>query len=140
MKIIRTPNPLRAVVELDDADCWWLREAMQMDHRIASAKWLNGVHGNLVEALRDRHEGDCTCVPGRCLKCMAEEYLEISTRDELSHQEGAKIAGAFDGDPEPSLDEAIKALSNYNPGLHREHGPRAKPQRRRDRGARTRRA
>jgi len=105
------PNPLHTRIEVDTADCWALREAMQQDAGSdASPEWLNALHGDFVTALRDAHIGDCTCVPCSCLKCHAEGYLGIDTIPGLANYLAYKVNVAFGRDNERSLDEAIVAL------------------------------
>lgn len=116
MKITWAQNPLRSVVELDDADLWWLREAMEMDRDDdASPSWMNKLHDAYVEALRDVHVGDCTCVPCSCLKCWAESYLGIDTMPGLGKSLAYKVDAAFGDTDERTIDEAIKWLANYDP-------------------------
>ncbi len=120
MKITWTPNPLRSIVELDDADRWWLREAMQEDHGAqVNTAWLNEAHASYEAALRDTHDGDCLCIPSSCLKCQAEGYLGINTTPGLGKHLASKInfafGEAFSSDRERTLDEAIAVLSHYNP-------------------------
>lgn len=116
MKITCTPNPLRTIVELDDADRWWLREAMLLDMDPEDAqhlKWMNDLHSEYEAALRDIHVGDCTCVPCSCLKCWAEGYLGIDTMPGLGKHMAYKVDAAFDLGR--SLDEAIDVLANWDP-------------------------
>lgn len=118
MEIRWTPNPLRTVVVLNDADRWWLREALVLDCPSdveSEPSWANRFYAALEDALRDIHVGDCTCDPCSCLKCHAEAYLGIDTTPGLNKWLGHKIADAFDTKPERTLDEAIAVLANYAP-------------------------
>lgn len=64
-----------------------------------------------VTALMEPHEGDCTCVPCSCPKCIAEDVLGLDTLKGLDKYSGASIQGAFrDG---PTLHEAIQRLSAW---------------------------
>lgn len=78
-------------------------------------EWTNELHGNLVQSLRDAHQGDCTCVPCSCPKCWAEVYLDIDTIPGLDKHMAYKVACAFQGDAERTLDQVIAALTDYNP-------------------------
>jgi hypothetical protein len=112
MKINWTQNPLSAIVLLDDADRWALREALEVeqDPDVSNA-WINNLHTEYEAALRDVHVGDCTCQPCSCLKCHAEACLGIDTTPGLTRHMAHKIAGAFDRKPEPTLEEAIIDLA-----------------------------
>lgn len=44
-----------------------------------------------VEALKGHHGGDCTGLPGSCLKCHAEEMLGICTIEGIGKNEGNKL-------------------------------------------------
>lgn len=115
MKIIWAPNPLRTVVELEDADLWLLRESMQMQMDHDEPSWMNELHDDYVAALRGTHVGDCTCVPCSCLKCHAEGYLGINTIPGLGKHLAYKVNAAFGPDGERTIDEAIEYLANYDP-------------------------
>lgn len=118
MKIIWSPNPLRTVVKLDNADRWALREAMQDDLTSEDSednKWMNDLHDEYERSLCDVHVGDCTCVPCSCLKCWAEYYLGIDTIRGLNKYMAHQIENAFSGSPGRTIDEAIAALADYNP-------------------------
>lgn len=41
-----------------------------------------------VKALKDHHAGDCTALPGPCIKCHAEEALGICTIEGISKAAG----------------------------------------------------
>ena len=75
----------------------------------------------LVDALKNAHCGDCTCVPMSCDKCHAEELLGINTTKGLGKHEGSMIFGAFGEGPknnwtkQRSVHEVIVYLENYEP-------------------------
>ena len=74
-----------------------------------------------VDALKNAHCGDCTCVAMSCDKCHAEDLLGINTTKRLGQHEGSSIFEAFGEGPENdwtkqrSIDEAIVHLENFDP-------------------------
>lgn len=91
-------------------------------------KWTE-IYAN---ALKEDHVGDCTCVPASCLKCHAENYLDIDTLEGLGKHEAGKIFGAFgafeEDSPTRSIDDVLEILKNYDPKANWEgweaHAPR----------------
>jgi hypothetical protein len=73
------------------------------------------IASSYIEALtKESHEGDCTCVPCTCSKCLAEEYLGIDTIKGLGKHEAYKINAAFAA-TNGSIVAAMQHLDNYNP-------------------------
>jgi hypothetical protein len=74
---------------------------------------------HFINALVDMHDGDCTCVPGSCLKCHAEDFVGVNTLPGLGKHEAYKIKAAFynkAGTQESTLEEAIMKMElPYNP-------------------------
>lgn len=69
-----------------------------------------------IEELQSSHVGDCTCVPCTCMKCLAEELIGVDTIKDLGKHQGSYVQGAFmceEGQPEPTIEEAIEKLTNY---------------------------
>ncbi len=58
------------------------------------------------------HSGDCTCVPGSCLKCHAEAMIGVDTIPGLGKHEASYIGSASGG---RTIDEAIVYLRDYRP-------------------------
>jgi len=58
--------------------------------------------------LQMSHGGDCTCFPGACVKCHAEDALGISTIEGLGKHSAHKIMGSFGENG--TIDEAITIL------------------------------
>lgn len=75
--------------------------------------------GYYVEALREEHEGDCTCIPCSCIKCHAESLVGVDTIAGLGKHPGSKLSGLFQtpkgGGPEPTIDEVLEKLRDYKP-------------------------
>jgi hypothetical protein len=127
VKILWAPNPLRTIVELEDPDRKVLREAIATSYDCADAAELNDLCGDYEQALREIHEGDCTCVACGCSKCGAEALLGINTITGLTKHLACQTNAAFGKSEEPScnrtaegladrsLNEAIEELANYNP-------------------------
>ncbi|KKM19412.1 hypothetical protein LCGC14_1655940, partial [marine sediment metagenome] len=73
-----------------------------------------------VDALKNAHCGDCTCVAMSCDKCHAEELLGIHTTRGLGQHSGSSVFGAFGESHENNwtkqrtLQEAIEYLENYD--------------------------
>ena len=61
--------------------------------------------------LKSNHWGDCTCSPSSCMKCIAEEFLGISTADAKKHVLHT-INSAFGKNNEKTIEEAIDSLAN----------------------------
>ena len=61
------------------------------------------------EELLGTHCGDCICVPCSCMKCWAEQFLEIDTTKGLGKQEGHIIESVF-RNKTISCKDAIKSL------------------------------
>lgn len=74
-----------------------------------------------IDALKNAHCGDCTCVPSACDKCHAEELLGIHTTRGLRKGPGHHVFNAFGESRENNwtkqrtLQEAIEYLENYVP-------------------------
>ncbi len=49
----------------------------------------------LVDALKNAHCGDCTCIACSCDKCHAEELLGIHTTRGLGKHEASYVEAAF---------------------------------------------
>jgi hypothetical protein len=83
--------------------------------------------GYYIEALMETHSGDCTCFPCSCIKCHAEDLLEINTTKGLGKHSSRKILYAFNDkdnhskgenhwiETPRSIDEVIERLKNYDP-------------------------
>ena len=132
-------NPLRTVVELDDASRRALRTRLERDYlgevihdvrRRLQAGRVDQLEAVLVRvdqvddevdqqvdeylrALRDEHCGDCTCVPASCMKCHAEEAVGVDTIAGLYKHVANHVRIAFEVDAERTIDQAIDALAHY---------------------------
>lgn len=147
MKISYRPNPLRTIVEVDPHDRQLMVLRLQVEHledlltgvqirlqeghtlfsveaaRQEAARvdhhemWAAETVGQLILALQDEHEGDCTCTPCSCLKCHAEELLGIRTIAGLGKHRAYQIRAAFTGeeDSREGLTRALAKLDNYAP-------------------------
>ena len=65
--------------------------------------------------LKDKHAGDCTCIPCSCSKCHAESLLDMDTIKGLGKHSAYKIDSAFGPNNEKTIDQAIESLANYVP-------------------------
>ena len=63
--------------------------------------------------LQSWHDGDCTCLPCGCSKCLAESFLEIDTIKHLNKIAGYQIKQAFNDTN--NIDNALEKLKNYRP-------------------------
>jgi hypothetical protein len=63
-----------------------------------------------IHYLNIEHMGDCTCVPCSCMRCNAEEMLDINTIKGLGKHQANKVQGAFGKDGERTIEEAIASL------------------------------
>jgi hypothetical protein len=63
------------------------------------------------------HCGDCTCVACSCTKCRAEALVEVDTIPGLGKHEASYIGRFFDpnGQPQPTIDEVLAKLADYEP-------------------------
>jgi hypothetical protein len=77
-------------------------------------RYLDLVDSN-IEYLRDKHMGDCTCIPRSCAKCHAEGLMNIDTIPGLKKHEANFIDGAFGRENNKTIEEAIAYLENYKP-------------------------
>lgn len=134
MKIEYKPNPIESVVHLDDTDKDRLSTAVWEDGVIDAAyslyfnkdepaKFETEINNlsyaierevdidALIEELKHKHMGDCTCVPCSCIKCYAEGKLGISTIEWFSYTSLYKIDEAFQMEG-ATIDSVIEYLEN----------------------------
>lgn len=143
MRIEYKPNPSETIVHLDDSDKDRLENAVWESGIIDAAyslyfnkeddtKFESGMKelyyaiekeiqiDDLVEDLRYKHMGDCTCVPCSCMKCYAENKLGISTIKWFSKHSLYKIDNAFQKEG-ATIDSVIEYLENdYEKTLKKE--------------------
>jgi hypothetical protein len=115
VKILWAPNPLRTIVELEDPDRKVLCVAIAASYGSVDTADLHDLCISYEQALREIHEGDCTCTPCGCSKCGAERFLGINTIPGLTKYLAYQTKEAFGEGGERSLNTAIEALANYIP-------------------------
>lgn len=71
-------------------------------------------HGYYIEALTDKHCGDCMCIACSCIKCQTESLLGIDTIPGLRKHAAHNIMSAFDFDNKKSIDEALESLKHFH--------------------------
>lgn len=72
--------------------------------------WLMQKH---MDALKESHLGDCICVPTSCLKCKAEELVNVHTIKGLGKHEANKIFHLFKEGF--GIDKVIDHLYHHKP-------------------------
>lgn len=65
-----------------------------------------------IDALQEKHAGDCTCSPCSCLKCHAENLIDVRTIKGIKKTQAYRIAAAFGQNNERTMDEALRYLHN----------------------------
>ena len=111
MKIIWNINPLATVIQLDeqkdfDKLKWWIKH----DNPDYTEEEIQKNIEMYVEALQDIHCGDCTYISGSCMKCQAEDYLDICTTAGMDKNVMSNIAYAF-----KHSQDIYSFLENFNP-------------------------
>lgn len=143
MKIEYKPNPSETIVHLEESDKDRLSTAVWESGIVEAAyslyfnkddptklernmeKLALAVEDQididyLVEDLKHKHMGDCTCVPCSCMKCYAEDKLGISTIRWFSKHSLYKIDDAFKREG-ATIDSVIDFLENdYEKDLKKE--------------------
>jgi len=118
-KIVRSPNPINSVVELEEGDIEKLRAGIVEDWTDDGVPPTDVFVAEQIEHLtgflQSSHMGDCTCCPFTCEKCIAEEYLGVDTMQDLYKHDAYKVDAAF-GDGR-TMDEAIAWLAAYSERL-----------------------
>jgi hypothetical protein len=96
---------------LHDMKRWVVRR----DEKVEYEKFLDERSAYYERELVGHHDGDCTCQPCTCGKCLAEGLLGVFTIDGLGTHEAATIGAAFGKDNERSADYVIDYLKRYDP-------------------------
>jgi len=79
-------------------------------------QYLNTLFDEYVSALNGSHTGDCVCIPCTCLKCLAEEMLDIDTTGPgFSKYVGSYIHRVFANTNTNTCKDAIEIVENEKP-------------------------
>ncbi|KKL78971.1 hypothetical protein LCGC14_2019540 [marine sediment metagenome] len=76
-----------------DPDCLYNEEGGKENSKIDQR--VDEIMKYLVDALKNAHCGDCTCIACSCDKCHAEELLGIHTTRGLGKHEASYVEAAF---------------------------------------------
>jgi len=115
-----------AFFRLEEGDCLNLQRAREIldikrfysskDKKAEIDERTDESYNEYLDALRDLHIGDCTCVAMSCIKCRAEDMLGIDTIKGLGQHAASFIQGTFSKDgKEDSIEDALDYLRNYKP-------------------------